>query len=599
MNQNENEQEDFTLVDFSAKPAPVEMRYRMISSCIHNNPIRFVVHVVLSLLLSIVVVGDSLIIQAIMSTIQNQQWVLFAWVSGLSVVWVLLHIVVSLWRNYDAIALSVSWISEFRDRLILRLNTIPLWRLQAQHGMLTSYINVQCENIQHDLLDTFLYGLYLACQLLLSAIVIIGMNPMLAIIALVLCIPMACLPLLAKRFVSVAREKLVKATSMLNSIVDDTLAGAIDWRLIGASVPIRKRVLFHQETWKHAIKNEGFTREMTDSISSAMVSVVIFAIWIGGGYFVMRGVMSTPQIVAFFSLVGNISVPLFQLSGLVSQLQAGKAVLDEVHKTFYGESDIPLGNVYASEKEGKSVRTRRKQINLISYHNVQLQHRVQTEQKTNGVYTVDISTDQRILVVGASGSGKSSLILPLFGLSYGYSGNIYIDNQNLAVFGQDGIGQIAGYCAQASHIFHASIRENIRMMDESISDDCIMEACKRARIEDFVSSRGLDLVIDNSLADISGGERQRILLARQLVHGYSWYVFDEITSGLDNKTAHELEQEICDTLRGFLMISHHVTVATLSRMDRILLIDNGTIVGDGNASSMIPVLGSMVYLNTD
>ena len=102
--------------------------------------------------------------------------------------------------------------------------------------------------------------------------------------------------------------------------------------------------------------------------------------------------------------------------------------------------------------------------------------------------------------------------------------------------------------AQDNHLLHDSLRENIRLYDPSVPDAQILWACERAGLGEWASARGLDYMLSDDLRSLSGGEKQRILLARMLLHERSFYIVDELTTGLDHATAGRVERTLFESM---------------------------------------------------
>lgn len=136
--------------------------------------------------------------------------------------------------------------------------------------------------------------------------------------------------------------------------------------------------------------------------------------------------------------------------------------------------------------------------------------------------------------------------------------------------------------SQAGHIFHASIRDNLTLFDDSLPDSMVFEACSKAQIGDWVRERGLDYEIDNALSSLSGGEKQRILLARFFACQARFGVLDEITSGLDMKTVARVEKRLADELDGFVYVSHRLDSGIMQLVDQVIVVDGMRIVAMGS-----------------
>lgn len=185
--------------------------------------------------------------------------------------------------------------------------------------------------------------------------------------------------------------------------------------------------------WLLAANHEATVRQGVDTVSHLLMIVVVFGVWIGGGLLIMQGTMSVPQIVAFYSLIGNISVPLFQMSGLVAQYHAGAAVLERVRRTFdecVSSAGLPAGS-HQNPDTGQQTSTG-SGMHVITYRDARFHTRQSASNRMQAPgISVTLRTDRRYLVVGPSGAGKSSLIRPLFRLDDDYQGTITVDGADL------------------------------------------------------------------------------------------------------------------------------------------------------------------------
>lgn len=551
------------------------------------------VFLVLSALLAGAVVGDSFVIQAIISSVEASDWRRFGILSTFAVMYAIMHGLLYLWQNIYSERLSNAVTAQMRDTLFRRIERMPLQAAaDTPADLYFSTLTTQLDSVKRDLVDVLLWGTYLMMQLLFSVIAVLAINPTLGGVALLLCIPMSLVPVISKRFVIRARNAMTGSADELNTVTGDLLHGIVDWRLTGKERNVHHRFAQLNETWLQAADHDATVQKQADSANNFMTNILIFGVWIVGGLLIMRGTMSVAQVVAFFSLVGNISVPLFYTSGLFAQFNAGRAVLAKVNGTIEETSQEDQEHETDAAGSNKDIQG----IDTITYRDVRFH-----TQKHAGRQPVNLqmNTNKRYLIVGPSGAGKSSLIRPLFSLDTDYTGNILVNGTDITDPVLGALGQSIGLLSQSSHIFHASIRENVRLMDESIDDRTIFEACHAAVIDEWVGKRGLDYVIDDDLRTLSGGERQRILLARLLVRGQRFCVFDELTTGLDHRTAQQVEQTIFDTIPGFIYITHRLNETVLTNSDTIVVIEDMQIKAQGNYDQVRRTLLDSGLLETE
>jgi len=203
--------------------------------------------------------------------------------------------------------------------------------------------------------------------------------------------------------------------------------------------------------------------------------------------------------------------------------------------------------------------------------------------------TITIQSQQKVGLVGYSGSGKSTfvnLILRLYDID---SGAILIDGQNIADVTQDSLRASIGMIPQEPVLFHRTLMENIRYGNVHATDAQIIDAAKKAHAHDFIMqmSHGYETLIGERGVKLSGGQRQRIAIARAILKNAPILILDEATSQLDSIIESYIQESIGNLMHGktTLVIAHRLS--TLFNMDRILVFDNGRIVQDGTHKELL------------
>ena len=203
-----------------------------------------------------------------------------------------------------------------------------------------------------------------------------------------------------------------------------------------------------------------------------------------------------------------------------------------------------------------------------------------------------VAPGERVAVVGPSGAGKSTLANVLMGF-LPYEGSVRLSGVEIRDADGDDVRGLVGMLTQQAHIFDTSVADNIRIGDPSASDDVIVEAVRQVHLADFVAGlpEGIDTVVGSFGASISGGERQRMALARLLLARRTFVILDEPTEHLDGPTAQSLTETIMEALRDdtLLLITHRLT--GLEAFDRIIELQDGRIVAEGTHSELLAVDG--------
>jgi ATP-binding cassette subfamily C protein len=191
--------------------------------------------------------------------------------------------------------------------------------------------------------------------------------------------------------------------------------------------------------------------------------------------------------------------------------------------------------------------------------------------------------------VGPSGAGKSTLADVVLLLLAPQQGELVVDGAALAESDRDGWRAAIGYVPQDTHLFHDSVRENVRWIAPDARDADVMEALRLAGASDLLARlpKGLDTVIGDRGVLLSGGERQRLALARALLVRPRLLVLDEATSALDPESEQSIRQTIAALTASVtvLMITHRLTSAR--HADHVIVLDEGAVVASGAWSTLM------------
>lgn len=207
--------------------------------------------------------------------------------------------------------------------------------------------------------------------------------------------------------------------------------------------------------------------------------------------------------------------------------------------------------------------------------------------------SIKIPMGKRIGIVGRSGVGKSSIVNLLVRFYEPESGEIYLGGVNINELDTQNVREKIAVVSQKSHLFHATVKENVLMAKPDATDDEIYEVARQAKIHDFISSLplGYNSLIGEEGMKLSGGQQQRLAIARVLLKDAPILILDEATNGLDPVIEQELREELFALLEGrtLIVITHHIEL--IKDMDEILVLDQGKIVERGNHQDLLKVGG--------
>ena len=205
-----------------------------------------------------------------------------------------------------------------------------------------------------------------------------------------------------------------------------------------------------------------------------------------------------------------------------------------------------------------------------------------------------IAPGEKIGLIGRSGAGKTTLVKLLLRFYDAEAGVILIDGQDIAKVAQDSLRARIGMVQQDSSLLHRSVRENILYGRPDASEAEMIAAAKRAEAHDFIlelrdpeGRKGYDAQVGERGVKLSGGQRQRVALARVILKDAPILVLDEATSALDSEVEAAIQKTLYGVMEGKTVIAIAHRLSTISRMDRIVVLDDGRVVEDGSHAALL------------
>ena len=195
-----------------------------------------------------------------------------------------------------------------------------------------------------------------------------------------------------------------------------------------------------------------------------------------------------------------------------------------------------------------------------------------------------VNANETVAFVGKSGSGKTTIFNLLCKMYDDYKGTITIDGVDIRELDKDSIRGNITIISQNPYIFNLSIKDNLKLVKSNLTNEEMIKACKMAALDDFVNSLpdGYNTFVGEGGVTLSGGQKQRLAIARAFVQKTEIILFDEATSALDNETQNKISEAINNLQKDYtiLIIAHRLS--TIKNADRILFIDDGKIIAEGN-----------------
>ena len=283
-----------------------------------------------------------------------------------------------------------------------------------------------------------------------------------------------------------------------------------------------------------------------------------------------------------FSAMVAVMRPLRELTSLHVELQKGAVACESLFELLNSPLEHDNGTIVVDRVKGN-----------IEFKNVTYTYPTRNTPALNN-FCLKIDAGQTIALLGRSGACKSTIasLLPRF---YDISkGEILIDSINIRQYTLKSLRKQIGYVSQNVHLFNGTIAENIAYGEKELhSEDDILRAAKQANAIEFINKleHGINTEIGDNGILLSGGQRQRIAIARVLLRDNPILIFDEATSALDNESEKLIQKalEILQKNRTSIIIAHRLS--TIEKADRILVIDDGKVIEDGNHEALIKLNG--------
>jgi len=233
-------------------------------------------------------------------------------------------------------------------------------------------------------------------------------------------------------------------------------------------------------------------------------------------------------------------------------------------------------------------------ISTLEFKNVVFKHQSATSNALNGI-SFTVNTGETIAFVGPSGSGKTTLVKLLVGLYQPQEGTILYNGFASTKIDLDHLRERIGFVTQDTQLFSGTIRENLLFVNPQATDAACMDVLQKAACQSLMAraSKGLDTVIGESGVKVSGGEKQRLSIARALLRKPNLLVFDEATSSLDSLTEEEISETIRDvsTRKDMITILIAHRLSTILHADKIFVLEKGHVVESGKHHDLLEIKG--------
>lgn len=335
-------------------------------------------------------------------------------------------------------------------------------------------------------------------------------------------------------------------------------------------------------SWELAAVRSQTSMSLLNFGQGSIIAVGVTLIMIFAGQGVVQGQMSIGDLVLVNALMLQLFIPLGFLGIVYRQLKYSLADMDLMFKLLDRQTEIQ------DVADAKPIQVSAGQV---SFKDVSFAY--QTERPILDKVSFDIMPGQKLAVVGPSGAGKSTLARLLFRFYDITSGQISIDQQDIGQVTQQSLREAIGIVPQDTVLFNDTIYYNINYARPAASREEVIKAAQLAHIHEFIETlpEGYDTVVGERGLKLSGGEKQRVAIARVILKNPKILVFDEATSSLDSQSEKAILAALHEVAENHttLVIAHRLS--TIIDADQILVLDGGKIVERGNHRELLAQAG--------
>jgi ATP-binding cassette subfamily B protein len=508
----------------------------------------------------------------------------------------------NLLQRWYASRVGEGLIYDMRVSLFDHVQRLPIsFFTRTQTGSLQSRLNNDVIGAQNAVTGTLGTVISNIITLVVTLTVMLALEWRLTILTLIV-LPAFIIPArrIGRRLQTVTRESFQLDASMNNTIAERfNVSGALVVKLFGNHD--RERAFFAQRAAR--VRDIGVTSAMYSRVLFVALGFVAAVgtavVYLVGGNLVIDGAIPIGTLVAFVIYTGQIYQPLTQLTNARVDVLTALVSFERVFEVLDfpalitekpGAFDLvdPTGRI-----ELDHVWFRHPSADVASLRSLEEMVPGGVDDEPSAWILEDVSLTiepgELVAIVGPSGAGKTTTAMLVPRIADVEKGSVRIDGHDVRDLTLDSLRDAVGFVMQDPHLFHETIRENLRYARPDATDEELVEACRAARIDDLIQSLpdGYDTVVGERGYRLSGGEKQRVAIARVLLKAPAIVILDEATSHLDTESEHAIQRALTAALAGrtALVIAHRLS--TIVNADRIVVVEEGHIVDQGTHTELL------------
>ncbi len=529
---------------------------------------------------------------------------LILWLAGLAVLSALADAGLQILQRWCSASIGEGLIADLRIALYAKVQRLPIaFFTRTPTGAITSRLTNDVVGAQSALTSTLGSVVSNVIVLMTTLVTMLALEWRLTVLSLVV-LPLFIVPAkrVGRRLQSISRQQMAHNATMNTQMTERfNVSGALLVKLFGDE----RRELDTFSTQADAVRSAGVRAAMLGRVFFVALGLVAAvgtaAIYGLGALLVVDGDITSGTLVALAALVTRVYQPLTGLTNARVDLMTSMVSFERVFEVLDAPEPIVdrPGAVDLVDCTGRvtldSVVFRYPAAAASAVATME-QQAIPGADPDRDVLTgmsLDITPGETVAIVGASGAGKSTMVSLIPRLYDVTSGSVKVDGADVRDLTLTSLRAAIGVVAQDPHLFHTSIADNLRFARPSATDAELVEACRAARIHGTIAALpdGYDTVVGERGYRLSGGEKQRLAIARLLLKDPAIMILDEATSHLDNDNEAHVQAALDAALHGrtAIVIAHRLT--TVRSADRIAVLDGGRIAEIGTHDELAAANG--------
>jgi len=477
---------------------------------------------------------------------------------------------------------AVSFAADLRKDAFDKVQTFSFANLdQFSTGSLVTRLTNDITQVQN-LINMALRMMLRAPGMLIGALIMaFVMNAELAVIVLIVIpILVAAITILIK--IAFPKFKIMqKKLDALNSNIQEMLTNV---RVIKSFVRgdyEEKKFAASNEDLKQTSLGAFKTIIMVMPLMMLMMNATTLAVvWFGGKQIIV-GNMQVGDLTAFTTYIVQILMSLMMLAMVILQSSRALASLSRIREIL--DTDVDLNDEHCKEPD-KIVSSGR-----VEFHDVSFRYYKENKEPVLSHISFDVKSGQTLGIIGSTGSGKTTLVQMIPRLYDVDEGEVLVDGVNVKDYTLENLREGVGMVLQKNVLFSGSILENLMWGDENASMEEVRKAAEAAQADGFVSSftGGYEMDLGQGGVNVSGGQKQRLCIARALLKKPKILILDDSTSAVDTATEAKIRESFAGELKDTTKIIIAQRISSVQEADEIMVLDDGKIVGFGKHEDLL------------